>query len=278
MLNARYRVPPLAFASLLSLSFAPPAAAQCAGGLPESQEISVESDKSFQAEYFTLITPDSPAVQVFQQHGPQSVARDFQGRVRIDHFLNMVKTKSPDGTVNEVERHTITICDPNYRRAVQLDTAEKTATVFALRPVPANTAEPGNAKQQTFCSWYFSRPRYLHKVDSGDLGHRIIEGFDAQGLRTTTVAETSRVGMKPVEATVEEWCSDELAAIVLKVTSTKVGRTQHTVGLTHIVRSEPDPALFEIPPDYTILEDDPDQVRPAELPRVALPSDAAKPR
>jgi hypothetical protein len=217
-------------------------------------------------------------VQVFQQHGPQSVARDSQGRVRIDHFLNMVKTKSPDGTVNEVERHSITICDPNYRRAVQLDTAEKTATVFALRPVPANTAEPGNAKQQTFCKWYFGMPRYLHKVDSEDLGHRVIEGFDARGVRTTSIERTSRsVGMKPV--TVEEWCSDELAAIVLRVTLTKVGAGHlHTVGLTHIVRSEPDPALFEIPPDYTILEDDLDQVRPAELPRVAPPSDAAKPQ
>ena len=278
MFNPRNRIFLLAFASLVSLLFNPSAWAQCAGGLPESQQVSVEAGNPFQADYSKAITPDSPALQVFEKHGAQSVARDSQGRVRIDHFLNMVKAKAPDGTVSEVERHIITICDPNYQRPFQLDTADKTARMFTLRPVPAGRAALGDGKQQSFCTRYFSVAHFLHRIDSVDLGHRDIEGFDAHGVRSTMISQSSQKSeLKPIESTEEEWCSDELGAIVQRVSVTKMGSGQQiTIGFVHIKRTEPDPTLFEIPSDYTILEDVPDEDSAPMAHPVASPSHSDK--
>jgi hypothetical protein len=56
------------------------------------------------------------------------------------------------------------------------------------------------------------------------------------------------------EHTSELWCSDSLSAIVLTVAgNTKTG-VKSTVAMRNIERSEPDPALFQIPSDYAVTE------------------------
>lgn len=246
-----------AFAILATLALPCVASAQCMLGLPDAQGISTEGGNPFQAEYSSQMVLASPATTALvPQQGTRSVARDSQGRVRMDMFLGKYRTKSPDGATNEVERHYISICDPVTKKSIQLDTVSKTATIreFLSTPVPPNP--PPNETQQSFCTRYFSLRRHFQETGSEDLGYRLIDSFNAHGVRTMLVSQASQKGvLKSVEAYTEEWCSDELGAVLLKVFATGVGSGhRRETGFANIVRGEPDASLFEIPPDYTVVE------------------------
>ena len=85
----------------------------------------------------------------------------------------------------------------------------------------------------------------------------MIQGFDVQGVRITT----NRVGAngEPLLPTVrEEWCSEELGALIVQVMNSPNPGYRREITLMNIERHEPDAALFEIPPDYTVLESVPE--------------------
>jgi hypothetical protein len=89
---------------------------------------------------------------------------------------------------------------------------------------------------------------------SEDLGMQMIAGVWARGRRITTTIPTETQGNdRPIVTVMETWFSEELQAEVLsKRSDPRNGET--TQRLTNIVRSEPDPALFRPPADYTITE------------------------
>ena len=152
----------VAFAILAALTLPRHASAQCMAGLPEAQGISLESGNPFQAEYSSQMTPASPATAaLLLQQGARFVARDSQGRVRIDMFLGKYKTKSPDGATSEEERHYISICDPVGKKSIQLDTIIKTATIRKFLSTPAPPNPPPSEPQQSFCTRYFSSRRHF---------------------------------------------------------------------------------------------------------------------
>jgi hypothetical protein len=90
-----------------------------------------------------------------------------------------------------------------------------------------------------------------------ELGHRSIEGYDAVGWRTTA---TTPVPNSSPPATMQRvsdiWCSEDLHAVLLQVVGAPDGPKEE-IALTKIERTEPDPALFQIPSDYTVSEDVP---------------------
>ncbi len=150
---------------LLSLVLARPISGQCEPsqlGLRGFQNISVEPNNPFQAEYATSgnslllggMAPLSSRVH--------SVARDSQGRVRVDHSAGKYRTKSPDGGQSEVERHIISICDPVSRNSIRLDTVDKTAMFQAPRfhfPLPTGRPAPpgpGHGAPMSFCTRLFA--------------------------------------------------------------------------------------------------------------------------
>jgi len=193
-----------------------------------------------------------------EQHGVRSVARDAQGRVRVDTFLGKYKTKSPNGVTSDVERHYISICDPVAKKSIQLDTIAKTATIREFFSSLAIPTAKENEIQESFCTRYFNSRRHFQEIQSEDLGNRLIEGFNAHGVRTILMTQSSRNGvLKSVQSYTEEWCSDELGAVLLKAFGREAdagsGYRRET-GFANIVRSEPESSLFEIPSDYTIVE------------------------
>jgi hypothetical protein len=171
-------------------------------GLPEAQGISLESGNPFQAEYSSQMAPASPVTAALApQQGARSVSRDSRGRIRMDISLGKFKTKSPDGTTSDVERHYISICDPVAKKSIQLDTISKTATIreFLSTPVPPNP--PPSEAQQSFCTRYFSSRRHFQEIESQDLGNQFIEGINAHGVRTTLMTQASQKGaLKSVES------------------------------------------------------------------------------
>lgn len=91
------------------------------------------------------------------------------------------------------------------------------------------------------------------------LGQRDFEGLRAHGERTTWTIEAGKIGNeKPIIITSEKWTSPDL---MLTLSSREVDpRTgEFNYRLTHVVRTEPDPALFRVPADF---KTSPDQKTP----------------
>ncbi len=92
------------------------------------------------------------------------------------------------------------------------------------------------------------------KATKADLGTQTIEGVPARGTKITRTIPAGEMGNDlPLIITTETWYSPDLKLLVMsKSSDPRVGET--TYKLTNISRAEPDPALFQIPADYTIKD------------------------
>ncbi len=86
------------------------------------------------------------------------------------------------------------------------------------------------------------------------LGQQLIEGVPAEGTRTTTVIPAGKVGnVQPIKIVSEEWFSPDLQLLLMtRHSDPRTGET--TYRLTNIVRGEQDRSLFDVPPDYSVVE------------------------
>lgn len=93
-----------------------------------------------------------------------------------------------------------------------------------------------------------------HDVRTEKLGTKEFDGVAAEGTRTTMTIPAGEIGnVRAIDITSERWYSPELRVVVFSRRSDpRFGDT--TYRLTNIVRAEPDPALFQIPPDYKTEE------------------------
>ncbi|HTS46321.1 MAG TPA: hypothetical protein VMH05_00170 [Bryobacteraceae bacterium] len=83
------------------------------------------------------------------------------------------------------------------------------------------------------------------------LGKRTIEGLDLDASLTTITVE----GRRTITGTDEQWGSKELGLIGFRHISA-LG-VQTTSQIQNTTRTEPDPSLFSIPPDYSIQDETP---------------------
>jgi len=98
------------------------------------------------------------------------------------------------------------------------------------------------------------RINVLSKADSKveHLGTQTIEGVSAEGTRTTMTIPAGQIGNElPIVTVSERWYSPELQVTVMSTRSDPRTGTS-TYKLTNINRSEPAPALFQVPADYTL--------------------------
>jgi hypothetical protein len=86
------------------------------------------------------------------------------------------------------------------------------------------------------------------------LDARTIEGVTAEGRRTTTIIPAGAIGNDlPIVSTSEQWTSPDLQVLVLS--DRKDPRSgDSTYRLLNIRKGDPDPSLFQVPPDYTVRE------------------------
>jgi hypothetical protein len=205
------------------------------------------------------------------------VARDSQGRVRIEGSAGKYKTKSPDSEQREVERHVIWICDPVSQNSFRLDNVDKTATVQAPRsrsPHLPPQRTPGFEAQQSFCTRLFAMRKAMRNARTEDLGHKLISGYNAVGLRDWHVPLLPGAEAKLPTSFSDMWCSDDLGALIqqARVSVSPSGPHSSETTLQNIDRREPDPQLFQIPPDYTIVERATDGSRTPLLHPLPVPS------
>jgi hypothetical protein len=250
------------------------ASAQCSYGTLQFGNVSLQPNNPFQGEYSTTMTPAPLAGMTLLPPALHSVARDAEGRVREERAAGKFKVKTADGGETERDQHLITICDPVSQKLIRLDTLNKTATVSGPR---VGLVRPGftlNRAPQPFCSSYLKRYSSRPRMQSENLGSQTISGVDAQGLRTWMFLEApAGSGAQRAPSYQDHWCSEELGAIVMQAFASSGAERRNETVLKNIERTEPDAALFQIPPDYTIEERAMDRtVRPGLRPQEISPT------
>jgi hypothetical protein len=93
-------------------------------------------------------------------------------------------------------------------------------------------------------------------VKSESLGKQTIEGVEAEGTRSTATIAAGTIGNEmPISSVTERWYSAELQTVVMsKRSDPRFGETVYR--LTNIQRGEQPASLFEVPPDYTVTENE----------------------
>jgi hypothetical protein len=248
----------LSFA-IASFLFTSSANAQCNPNTSAFDSVGLITGNPFQAEK-VITRSGSPQFQpVNENPRPEPIARDSQGRVRIEHVTGKFKHDNGAEAGTEEAAHLITICDPAAQTITHIDTLNKTAEIRHSRPASQNLSRA----PRPFCALRLAPRSPNMQVES--LGHQIIEGVDAEG---------SRITMRPLgapdagESIREIWCSEELAVVVQENTSNTKSEMKTSLTLTNLVRQEPDPSLFQIPEGYSVTESVPDleHSRPAGTP------------
>jgi hypothetical protein len=91
-------------------------------------------------------------------------------------------------------------------------------------------------------------------ITTESLGTKTIDGIQVAGTRSTRTIPVGAIGNdKELTITHETWHSAELNLDLLSIQNDpRFGQT--TYSLTDIQRSEPEAALFQVPPDYKIEE------------------------
>lgn len=179
--------------------------------------------------------------------------RDSEGRTRREHSFAL-----PNGAAAAAPAF-VEIVDPVAGYRYMLDEQRRIARRMQWPPamrtvVPANqpsaVAVPAKPAPAT-ASVSSTSPR---QVQRESLGTQIIAGVPAEGVRRTITMAAGSVGNdRPITTTTETWRSKDLDIVVLsKISDPRSGDTTQEV--TNIDMAEPDPALFQVPSDYSIVD------------------------
>lgn len=191
--------------------------------------------------------------------------RDSQGRTRTERTAPLPPGPLGKGVDAPVF---IEISDPvagvRYTLETQNHTAHRMSMHVAPPPPPppasANVAPAARmirllpaqvpAQSASTSQDQSSRPQFSHE----SLGTQTIEDVLAEGSRTTVTYPIGSVGNdRPITTTTETWTSPELKMVVLSKNSDP-RNGESTTRLTNISRAEPDASLFQVPPDYEVID------------------------
>jgi hypothetical protein len=164
------------------------------------------------------------------------IDRDGAGRLRTERSPNNSSDASPT---------LITIYDPVNAFVYELNATSRTGIrmpteISELPHVSDSTGSPVQAMSANV------------KVQTTELGTRVVNGVSAIGTRTTLTFAAGEFGTaQAFETDLEKWVSPALRRPVL-TTVFESPSSQTVTELTNIVLGEPDPALFQVPIGYVI--------------------------
>lgn len=143
------------------------------------------------------------------------------------------------------------VVDPVKRTATNWNTNSKIAYVSEI---PAGDAVTVGLLPQPRIPGETSKTFQGSAVATTDLGHHTEDQLDLIGERVVTTIPIGKVGNEePIELSTETWKSAELMLSIKEIDLDPRTGTR-TMEMTHITRTEPDAALFEIPAGYTLKE------------------------
>ena len=210
--------------------------------------------------------------------GSAAVYRDGQGRERREQSIPNIGPFAAQGEAPK----TVFISDPVAGVNYSLNPADKTAfkmpipQIGSLPPIPpgAHGGEANVMVQRMGIGVLAAGPpmppppdatqiMIYNKAGAGpapnpptveQLGTKVVEGVQAEGTRTTLTIPAGQIGNdKPIQIVDEVWRSPELQVIVHSQHSDpRMGSMVYS--LQNISRSDPSPALFQVPADYTLKD------------------------
>jgi hypothetical protein len=234
-------------------------------------ETKVIKGAPFSADTVTEFTQILGNGQRIYRKNTAFMCRDSEGRTRREQGINVIGAYA----ASQPERKTIMINDPVAGVMYILNPDEHTA-VKAQIHVSLVSDEKGMIRVTVDGATgggrgYFSRNATAEtgketqivttaKAEFGSntrkesLGTQVIEGVQAEGTRIVETIPAGAIGNDtPIEIISETWVSPELGVIVKSIHSDPRSG-DNVYRLTNIRRTEPDPSLFQIPPNYTIKE------------------------
>ena len=168
------------------------------------------------------------------------IYRDASGRVRREVGFEL---NTP--TTGAAKRSMIVITDPVAGNRYMLNPQTKTAHQMPLHPPMPGPGSPDGEREKM---WAKSNAN----VTTESLGTKAINGLQAEGRRVTRTIPAGEIGnAKAIEVVTERWYSNDLQMPLMMTHNDPMMGTV-TTNLTNITRAEPDPSLFQVPPDYKI--------------------------
>jgi hypothetical protein len=170
--------------------------------------------------------------------------RDSQGRFRRE------SAEIQGGEAPVFQR--ASIIDPVNNTFVNLNLERKMATIYHL---PDRGPDALHPYVDQFDKEILALPGVQVKVEK--LGEKTIAGVYAEGRRVTRSRPPGTVGNnKPIISVRDQWIAQDLK--ILLASTLDDPRQRQVSQVTKLDRSQPDPALFQIPADFTAREVSPD--------------------
>ena len=176
-------------------------------------------------------------------HGHHSLARDAEGRFRVEVRMANGQNGKPDTVM-------VFVMDPVAHTLTTFMTGGNGPRVATVAKVPkTERKEAAPAKTSVEVS---DRPQPV--VTMEDLGSDIVQGQPVTVLKVTTVIPPGRSGNDaPITKTHEIWTSPDLK-LILKEQWEDPRSGERTIELDKLSRMEPDPALFRAPAGYQVKD------------------------
>jgi uncharacterized protein (TIGR02246 family) len=189
------------------------------------------------------ITRDFPSVWMF---------RDSQGRRRIEHSILTGPNGEPGLVIVEIRDfvggYEYTLDQLNriaHRMRLPADVTQSKVRNTAVAPTDLPMPHVSIA---------YSKDR--ERTATQSLGTRTIEGSVSDGTMVITGIPAGKLGNNQmITQRTTTWVAQDLKVIVLSTKSDGIS-TQTETKLVSIKRKEPDPALFRIPDDYKVVDEE----------------------
>ncbi len=230
-------------------------------GAPYSAQVVTESVQPF---------PDGNAIT---HTSTSSVWRDSQGRTRREQNINVIGPSQASGaaiqfiSIDDPVAGVHYTLNPNKMIATQITGVGTASAAFGealpKKIVPSDgsnvsvtylssggemAAAGGRGSSISIVPDGFSATN----VTTESLGADTMQGLSVLGTRVTRTIPAGQIGnAQPILITTDKWYSQDLQIEVKTVHSDpRTGTTTTTV--TNLLRNEPNPALFTVPPGYTV--------------------------
>ena len=212
--------------------------------MPAEIGISEQTGKPFSATVRTTLSQVLSDGTKKDRTVEDRIARDSQGRIYQEQHLPW--TEDPNSPI-----YYMNIYDPVRKRRLHIDPQDRIVMVIPV-------VRPTHYDPNDYLSLKARRPG--ENIKNEKLGTEQIAGLKAWGRRTTHTYPPGMFGNAVEFVSIDEcWYSAQLGVDVLRRRSDPRSGEQVSE-LLKLTRSEPDPALFQLPPGYS-LQNPPERKR-----------------
>jgi len=204
--------------------------------MPAEIGVSEQTGKPFTATVRTTLTQVLPDGTKQTRTVEDRIARDSKGRIYQEQHLPW--TEDPNSPV-----YYVNIYDPVRKRRIHIDPQDRIVMVIpVVRPTHYDPNDYLSLKAR----------RAGEGIKNEKLGTENIAGLKAWGRRTTHTFPAGMFGNTVKFVSIDEcWYSAQMGVDVLRRRSDPRSGEQVSE-LVKLTRSEPDPAMFQLPPGYSL--------------------------